>query len=120
MPRLSIRSVPGEERMQISFIYCADGEPGSGTGKERVFNFDRLQTEELGKTLLRINSNVGRIVNKKKKKNKSPTEASCSVSPETEGDAQLYFEDGKTKVDENITNKDAWREGNELIVCNTR
>ena len=124
MPRLSIRAVEGEERMQISFIFSPDtsiASPGSSStsqARERVFNFDRIQTEELNKTLARISANVSKIVHKKKRKNKSTSDASGG-SPEAEDVAVCLYREA-AKVDDRLPNVQVWVDGAELHVGETR
>ena len=74
MPRLAVRSVQGEERLQLSFKYT----PAEG-GQQRTFNLDRLKNEEVDKSLARISANISKTTKKKKKgkwEGKSAPEAS--------------------------------------------
>ena len=50
--RAVVRNVENEERIQISFKYppLESNDTTSNSIKQRVFNFDRLKTEELEKT----------------------------------------------------------------------
>jgi len=88
LSRVFVRSVEDEERMQISFRYHPDSDVPPF--RQRVYNFDRLKTEGLERTIghiaTKINSIVARRVRRLKKMNKSlgaddvaPTEVCVSL-----------------------------------------
>lgn len=105
LPRVAVRNVPSEDRMQITFQYpvaCVDG-------KKRIFNFDRLKAEELEKTLARITINVSKQANKKKKKEKEEAAEAEDVG------VKLF--DREDEVNGLKTNGDAWKEGTRLQIA---
>lgn len=106
MARVSVRNVPAEERMQITFAYPPDD--GSGI-KRRVFNFDRLKAEELEKTLVRITTNVAKQANKKKKKGKTTDVATDEVP--------VKLVKQGTEIDGLLPNAEAWEEGTCLKIA---
>lgn len=91
--------------MKISFVFS-----------ERIFNFDRLRTEELSKTLFRMKANIAKAVYKNKKKKSKPSDE-CTESGEEDVALELY--EGNDRVDENNLNWDVWKEGFKLRVSST-
>ena len=79
---LYVRSVKGEERLQIILKYCRNLEENN-PNTERVFNFDRLQIEELHKSLARMTANIKKVIEKKvKRKENKHIKPSCDSSVE--------------------------------------
>lgn len=106
MARVSVRNVPAEERMQITFAYPPDDGPGL---KKRVFNFDRLKAEELEKTLVRITMNVSKLANKKKKKGKTAEVVTDEVP--------VKLVNKEIDIDGLVCNAEAWEEGTCLKIA---
>ena len=84
MAKVFVRSVENEERLQITFRYHPDGlQPPT---KQRVYNFDRLKTEGLERTINHISTKINNIVMRRSKKKKSlggdviPAEVSVVLS----------------------------------------
>lgn len=113
--RVTVRMVDSEERVHISLRYGLEGK------KERIFNVDRLQNEELGKCLARLQANVTNKLckSKKKKKQKVTEHAAGAATAEQLADEPVVelglFRD-HVRLDETVWNKDAWREGSVLHI----
>lgn len=107
LSRVFVRSVENEERMQIRFRYHPDIQ--TPFSQQRVYNFDRLKTEGLDKTIghiaTKINSIVARRVRRLQKKNKLPD---ADVAP-TEVCVSLN-EDGSV-ISSFEPNASAWTQG---------
>lgn len=69
-----VKHVPGEDRFTFSFIYTphqtTGAGPGTGAGSKagRQFNMNRGLDEAVDQFTLRVQANVGKTLNKKKKK----------------------------------------------------
>jgi len=71
MAKVFVRSVENEERLQITFRYHPDIE--QPPTRQRVYNFDRLKTEGLERTVTHIATKINNVVTKRlKKKSKLP------------------------------------------------
>lgn len=106
LPRVAVRNVPNEDRMQITFQYPAVAVDG----KKRIFNFDRQKAEELEKTLARITTNVSKHANKKIKKKEREEAAEAE-------DVAVKLLNGENEVNGLKTNGDAWEEGSRLQIA---
>ncbi|XP_064598396.1 2',5'-phosphodiesterase 12-like [Liolophura sinensis] len=114
--RVTVRMVDGEERVHISLRYGLDGK------KERIFNVDRLQNEELGKCLTRLQANVTNKLSKsRRKKKKKVTEHDTGAAAEEQETDEHLVELGlfrnNVRIEETVLNKDAWREGSVLQIA---
>ena len=104
LARVFVRSVENEERLQISFRYHPDGQ--MPPTKQRVYNFDRLKTEGLERTIGHIATKINSVVAKRlKRRNKSlgveATPAEVRV---------LLSEDGSV-ISSSEPNESAWAQG---------
>ncbi|XP_036415973.1 2',5'-phosphodiesterase 12 [Colossoma macropomum] len=106
MERAVVRCVPWESKLTISFTL-------DGSHKHML----RDQTEELGKVLARISNSIIKARGKGKKAKASKAgEAAADVSEEPV--VRLYF--NGDFVSEDSLNSDAWQDGAELQVGETR
>jgi len=105
-----IRNALGEDRIQISFKFPPNDH------NARVYNFDRLKSEELEKTLTRISANVSRVVNKKVKKKFKSVESETAL-PELD---VVLLHDQDILVNKFEPNEDAWLDGRCLKIDNYR
>ena len=104
--QVAVRSVEDDARIQISFQF------GPQNGKVRIYNLDRLRTEEVGKSLSRISVNVMKHLTKKKKAKKAKLEASATKeSTDSESDILVKLFHQKQEVTEDISNSEAWVDG---------
>lgn len=115
-----VRSVPGEERLQISLKYSLPLGPNV---KEHVFNFDRMQSEELQRSLQRITANITNVIKKKTKKKKKKANngnegGAASVDQEEEPQLPVCMIDTVSgdAIKEFIPNHEAWAERNQLQI----
>ena len=134
--KVFVRNVLNEDRVQISFKYC---NPVYGIQEEKLFNFNRLKSEELEKSLERMSINVSKEVYKKlskslkKKKNKTAAavktdgvknypvveenDTSSSVIPSEENPLPIFlYSKDEALLDGSIFNDEAWRHGNYLEI----
>ncbi|KAL3854954.1 hypothetical protein ACJMK2_014189 [Sinanodonta woodiana] len=112
MAKLSVRCVPEDDKIQISFEYSHNG------GTARIYNSERLKIEELGKTLARIEANIRKVVEKKKKKHK-PNSDQHSTEPENGEELVLGLYHSLQKVGDEIPVKDAFTDGAVFKICST-
>jgi len=66
MARVFVRSVENEERLQITFRYHPDNQ--QPVAHHRVYNFDRLKTEGLERTITHIATKINQVMSKRLKK----------------------------------------------------
>ncbi|KAK3602054.1 hypothetical protein CHS0354_025231 [Potamilus streckersoni] len=111
MAKLSVRCVPEDEKIQISFEYGHNG------GKARIYNSERLKIEELGRTLARIEANIRKFVEKKKKH--KPNSDQPSSEPENGEQLVLELYHSLQKVGDEILVKDAFTDGAVFKICST-
>ena len=116
MSRVLIRKVDSEERMQISLKYVFGVEPT----RVRQFNFDRLQTEEVEKTLIRIQGNISKLLVEKamKKRKKKPNAAEArSDLIANDNVVEVSLLDGSgNKIDGKLLNDVAWTTASRLSI----
>ena len=107
--RACVRAIQGEERLQIYLQYPLTEE------KFRVFNLNRLQQEELNKTIERLSANILKESNKAlKKKNKKQKLAPQEDTPvHMIAVTQKGTEDA---LDTSIPNLQAFSDGNSLHI----
>jgi len=114
--------VEGEERMQIS-LHVPTGYVGSDPSRQlKLFNFDRLKSEELEKTLLRMSASLSKVTNRKaKKRTKKGDSMDTDTSPDQDVRVVLFQQGdpiGQT-VDATLTNESAWTDGARLEIGST-
>ena len=100
MERLCVRSIEGDERIQISLLYKLEEKQ-----IVKPVNVDRPKSEELSKTLERLGINLTKRLFSKKKLQELPTNNITTMS---------LTEPNVGKVDENILNSQAWSKGSIL------
>jgi len=104
MAKVFVRSVEEEERLQISFKYHPDNQ--QAPAHKRVYNFDRLKTEGLERTVTRIATKINQNLTKKaKKKSKS---LGVDVTP---SDVRVCLSDNGSVIDLTEPNVSAWTDG---------
>jgi len=104
MGRVFVRSVENEERLQITFRYHPDSlQPPT---KQRVYNFDRLKTEGLERTIQHISTKINKVVMKRsKKKNKS---LGVEVIPD---EVRVVLSEDGSVISTSEPNENAWISG---------
>ena len=113
----SVRLVGGEERLQISFVFGLDG------GKERVYNFDRLKSEEVQTTIERMETNISKkafTVGLKKRMKKAMAAVAdgdaANAAPVLDTTVKVSLLHNGSYVDPDVPNTEAWIEGATLKV----
>jgi len=99
MARVFVRSVEHEDRLQITFKYQPDNQ-----SKQHIYNFDRLKTEGLERTISHIATRITNVVKKRLKRNKL---ACDDVTP---AEVRVLGEDGCV-VCSSEPNVSAWTDG---------
>ncbi|XP_077997453.1 2',5'-phosphodiesterase 12-like [Glandiceps talaboti] len=99
MHRLTVRCVPAEENMEISFVH-----------RDRQTNLLRGQSETLGKSLSRIGHNIKKASEKKKKSKKLKNDNGKAVQPADEEVLVSLFVNND-KISDDLANRDAWKDG---------
>nr|XP_006818868.1 PREDICTED: 2',5'-phosphodiesterase 12-like [Saccoglossus kowalevskii] len=104
--RLTVRCIPTEENMIISFLHG-----------ERQTNLLRSQSESLGKSLGRIMNNIKKA-SQKGNKNKKMKRDDKTATGSDDIDVTLFIDN--SKVSEELENKLAWKDGAVLEIGDNR
>lgn len=109
MQKVSVRLVPDEERMHISFNYGLEGK------KQKEFNLHRLKVGELSETLERLNlSLIKKLqsqVKRKKKKNEDVAEITELQDSEQNCFLVALLDKDEQVMAPTVPNIEAWKPG---------
>jgi len=104
LARVFVRSVQNEERLQISFRYHPDGQ--MPPTKQRVYNFDRLKTEGLERTIGHMATKINNVLAKRlKKRNKA---LGVEAAP---AEVRVLLSEGGSIISSSEPNETAWAQG---------
>lgn len=111
MDKVYVRSVEGEERLQVTFNYRFE------SGVEKTFNMNRSCDETLAVSLNRMRNNITSVLEKKNKKKKKKTEAvEDNQSEEKPIELEpLLYHNGEV-VNNDVINSVAWKDGSLLSI----
>jgi len=104
MARVFVRSVENEERLQITFRYHPDNQ--QPPMQSRVYNFDRLKTEGLERTINHIATKINNVLIRRSKKKKKSLDAAEYIPAEV----RVLSEDGSVMCTSE-PNASAWTNG---------
>lgn len=110
MNKAHVRSVPSDERLNISLNFGLEGKP------EREFKFNRQKSELLSATLERISSSVSKKTVLKVKKRK--TDNGEPVQPPEPLCVSML--NGDIQFEEGVTNENAWNSGSILQIGSSK
>lgn len=104
LSRVFVRSVENEDRLQITFRYHPDSQ--LPPAQQRVYNFDRLKTEGLERTITHIATKINSIVARRlKKRNKT---LGVDVTP---AEVRVFLSQDGSVVSSSERNESAWSQG---------
>lgn len=104
MARVFVRSVENEDRLQLRFRYHPDGQ--QPPAKLRVYNFDRLKTEYLERTMTHIATKISKAVMKRAKKKSRSLGADVDVA-----EVRVALSEDGSDVSTSELNESAWIDG---------
>ena len=105
-----VKMIPGDERLKISLTYCPVG------GKINVYNFDRLQNEDVQKTLDRISANISKDLQKKSKKANSKDKNKEKLNQKLNSNVAVALFNNGLPVDISLLNSEVWKTGINLQI----
>ena len=101
IPVLTVKNVESQERIEISVEHLTNDT-------KRTYNLCRTKSEEVGVSITRLATNIGKVVHKKlKKSNKS--------APFPEINIKLLGENG-IEIDDSVVNEDAWLHAKTAVI----
>jgi len=104
MAKVFVRSVESEERLQITFRYHPDNRQQAA--HQRVYNFDRLKTEGLERTITHIATKINQVMAKRLKR-KSKT-LGADVTP---AEVRVFLSEDGSEISPDQPNASAWMDG---------
>ena len=118
IPICTVKRLEKSDRVQISLEHLHIIDQPSNTTKandntniKRIYNLDRLKSEEVGRTIARLSTNIGKPLHKKlKKKDKNAAFPEINIK---------LFRNG-VEVNDSDSNEHAWFSADELQIGNIK
>lgn len=110
MARVFVRSVENEERLQITFRYHPDNEQPAA--QQRVYNFDRLKTEGLERTVTHIATKINQVMVRRLKRRRKAVGG--DVTP---AEVRVFLSEDGSEISPAEPNASAWTDGRCLQIA---